>query len=98
MNASHTPTPWRVEKRVTKGQFVITHHIVSLKGDHIANVTPCDVDANAAFIARACNSHAELLSALEAMLAYIKSPIVPELCEQACAKAEAAIAKATLAS
>lgn len=51
---THTPTPWTVD-----GVWIES------AGDTIAEVW---VDANAAFIVRACNSHDELLAALKAIV------------------------------
>jgi hypothetical protein len=53
MKKSFTPGPWKVEKRTTEGEFITTTHILAENGDHLANVTPCNVEFNARLIAAA---------------------------------------------
>lgn len=59
--SKNTPGPWKIEKRTTRGEFVTTTHIVSKDGDHIAEVGPCNIEANARLVAAA----PELLEILE---------------------------------
>ncbi len=58
---SHTPGPWRIQKRTTRGEFVTETHIVSADQSHIALVAPCAIEANAHLIAAA----PEMLAVLE---------------------------------
>ena len=51
--AQHTPGPWKVETRTQRGEFVQTSHITTPDGSHLANVGPCNIDANARLIASA---------------------------------------------
>ena len=55
---AHTPTPWRIDPEI--GNYVITDN-----GKGIAACPAPLSDDNAAFIVRACNSHAALVAALE---------------------------------
>lgn len=66
---THTPGPWIAteyhDARDNSHGFEIGGH-----PDHNAGLSACvcsgpDCEANAAFIVRACNSHAELLAALK---------------------------------
>lgn len=54
--AAHTPTPWH-----TDGMFVD----VANSPDYVAECFGSVANDNAAFIVRACNSHAALVAALE---------------------------------
>lgn len=66
----HTPTPWKAieheNKNAFEGNIVITPNDMN---DAVCTVWTCDTEeetqANAAFIVRACNSHAALVEALE---------------------------------
>lgn len=49
----HTPGPWKVEIRATHGVFGHTTHVVSMDKSHIAEVSPCAIEANAKLIAAA---------------------------------------------
>lgn len=64
----HSTLPWKTERRQTRGEFVTTTHIVAADGDHIAVVSPCEIEANTAFIVRACNAHYDLVKLLETIL------------------------------
>lgn len=79
--AAHTPTPW--ESEAFNGNIRIFKANAG-----IAVACGCNGEANAAFIVRACNSHAKLVAALEdtATLAY-------ELMERAAKIDRALIAK-----
>jgi hypothetical protein len=61
---THTPTPWRVTKayRITGGPQGHTY-VASL--DNVKHLSPEELEANAAFIVRAVNSHDEMLAALK---------------------------------
>ncbi len=65
--ALHTMTPWIVDNVKTDGGLNITY--VATATDEqispIAKVTSHNASANAAFIVRACNTHDELVAALE---------------------------------
>ena len=61
--ATHTPTPWHVGMK--PGPF-----IYGPQGEQVADMTgACTFNGkqDAAFIVRACNSHAQLVAALSAM-------------------------------
>ena len=81
MKTTHTPTPWRYGLKVSKRpawEKILSGPI------HVATVVQCDsspirvlndtpksqaeAEANAAFIVRACNSHAQLVAALEKLI------------------------------
>lgn len=69
MNSNHTPTPYHV------GEGKASIIIYDSRGNAIADAKTFhgkhedgQAEANAAFIVRACNSHAELLEALETLL------------------------------
>ena len=64
--SAHTPGPWKVETRTTRGEFVRTTHITTPDGSHLANVGPCNIDANARLIASA----PDLLASLCAVLSF----------------------------
>lgn len=64
MNAQHTPGPWNVETRTQRGEFVRTSHITTPDGSHLANIGPCNIDANATLIAAA----PDMLAALFGMM------------------------------
>ena len=62
---THTPTPYRV----TGSEVNTSMWIVDAKNRRICTIKTCDHDNdNAAFIVRCCNSHDELVKALEAMI------------------------------
>lgn len=63
-HTKHTSGPWKVETRIKSGEFVRTAHIVTPDGSHLANVGPCNIDANARLIAAA----PDLLAALVGMM------------------------------
>jgi hypothetical protein len=67
---THTQTPWRVAKgyRITGGPQGHTY-VASL--DNVKHFSPEELDANAAFIVRAVNSHDEMLAALKAARAVV---------------------------
>lgn len=63
--AAHTPTPWKY--RADDRLIVTSHEGQGILGTlHIAELRNQgqETEANAAFIVRACNSHAELVAAL----------------------------------
>lgn len=62
----HTPGPWKIEKRSTHGQFVITTHIVAQDKSHIAEIGPCLIEGNSNLIAAA----PEMLKMLEAVISH----------------------------
>jgi hypothetical protein len=73
--AAHTPTPWLswndYDEDGDTGDILIGANTLSsivVVQDGIGNACP---KANAAFIVRACNSHAILMAALEAIVARI---------------------------
>jgi hypothetical protein len=77
-NVAHTPTPWRLE--IEGDERMVVSSAIDKDGDR---VLVCDLyrggydysdlgysmDANAAFIVRAVNSHDELVAALEGICA-----------------------------
>lgn len=66
MEAGHTPLPWKSDCfLVTSGRDWICHCGGML---HPAGPRATEAEANAAFIAKACNSHNSLLSACEGAL------------------------------
>jgi hypothetical protein len=85
MTASHTPTPWVVEK-----------NSVNAENGSVVSIAECGLSApgqswsgtdystrehqaaNAEFIVRACNSHDQLVAALKAALATIEDYVTYE--------------------
>ena len=63
----HTPKPWRVwdvrEGLVITDDTLATRHICEVQG-----ATPEEAAANAEFIVRACNTHDDLVRALEVLV------------------------------
>lgn len=107
MNAQHTPTPW-IEQEMPIG---CNDRITADDGE---GTTVCEfpygLDANAAFIVRACNAHEELIAALrddvkamDNVVAYLRKhahllpPMTTTGLEVAAEKARAALAKADAA-
>ena len=90
----HFPLPWRHENGLVKA---VSHGkwFTVVRGG--SKFTPDGVEANAAFIVRACNSHYELVAALEALMperiGYGQSMSV-DMYLNAVAKARATLAKA----
>ena len=66
--STHTPGPWKVETRTRSGEFVRTTHITGPDGAHLANVGPCNIEANARLIASA----PDLLAALKRALSLVE--------------------------
>ena len=71
--AAHTPTPWSVRASRNDegyGLLICDEDQTILAGmDTWLGPTPeAEMEANAAFIVRACNSHAALVEALETLL------------------------------
>lgn len=105
MKAKHAPTPWRVN---ADGNVAVTDDTgddveVALTNRHATIFDRERCDATAEFIARACNSHDELLSALERVALTSKEDgpcfcvirIAPGAAHHlSCQNARAAIAKA----
>lgn len=72
MTTKHTPLPWTVQKQYHDDGHVPTNHLIPTgKNKHWENWiigtigNTAQDNKNAAFIVRACNSHYELLAALE---------------------------------
>ena len=67
--SEHTPTPWEVATgHPSRGLFVLGPPDEHDWARQVCEVDKAeDMDANAAFIVRAVNAHAALLSALEAV-------------------------------
>ena len=90
----HFPLPWRHENGLVKA---VSHGkwFTVVRGG--SKFTPDGVKANAAFIVRACNSHDELVAALESMMperiGYDQSMSI-DMYLNAVDKARAALAKA----
>lgn len=64
-NAKHTPTPWNTAGRwAVQTRFGM--HFDLYKSEYTIEQLD-EVEANAAFIVRACNAHEELVKALERM-------------------------------
>jgi hypothetical protein len=73
MEAKHTPTPWRViDNEPGNGYGSMDIAPLLIEGEFFAvaaiigDVARIDPQANAAYIVRACNSHAALVEALKA--------------------------------
>ena len=49
----HTPGPWKVIRVTTTGQFVTERKIISEDNSVLANIGPCNIEANAKLIAKA---------------------------------------------
>lgn len=79
MTTKHTPTPWSIHWLMGTGNY----HWISRSSNEedrvclVETFAPTDGDmeavgkANAAFIVRACNSHDELVAALELALSHM---------------------------
>ena len=72
----HTPTPWAIKR--TEDWATLSVSIVDSDGQEVATITPRgstpdEMEANAAFIVTACNSHDALVEALEMLLADLNS-------------------------
>lgn len=62
--AKHTPTPWRTERWTSHAlATVLVDDLSTITGKRI--VAECDREEDAAFIAHACNSHEQLVTALK---------------------------------
>ena len=70
--SSHTPTPWHVNRALTRDGSALWANVYSETNDDsyniIAHMQDGDKLANASFIVRAINAHEALVEALEAML------------------------------
>ena len=107
---AHTPTPWRVAPSggiSGNGEIVVCNDIPTLIECEEKPITDGfgRASANAEFIVRAVNSHAELVEALRALLsewnnrtALIESCDLTENEDRAVAMAEAALKKAEVQS
>jgi hypothetical protein len=70
--SQHTPTPWIVQTPMTGDDLVIEarpgleyHELARVRAPHYGQGPSFDeMRANAAFIVRACNSHATLVAAI----------------------------------
>jgi len=63
-NAKHTPIPWRIERQ-SNGLHAVCADLAKRHGGSTPFSLATDIRvANAEFIVRACNSHADLLEAL----------------------------------
>lgn len=76
---THTPTPWKSTK-CTNGDIYIGGHEWVLKIVDKVDFTTMPKEANAAFIATACNAHYPLLKSLKAIRGAIAS--MPEISNQ----------------
>ena len=74
MNTNHTPGPWKVEKYITRREFVTDTKTTSADGSYLAKVGPCNIEANAQLIAAA----PELLAALETVSAFLTDMLLVE--------------------
>lgn len=64
-NAKHTPIPWRIERQ-SNGLYAVCADLAKRHGGSTPFSLATDIRvANAEFIVRACNSHADLLEALQ---------------------------------
>ena len=62
-NAKHTPIPWRIERQ-SNGLHAVCADLAKRHGGSTPFSLATDIRvANAEFIVRACNSHADLLEA-----------------------------------
>lgn len=68
-----TPGPWEVEERTEKGVFGHTTHIVSEDKSHIAEVSPCAIEANAKLISKAPEMY-DIIEDLRKVLITIHTP------------------------
>lgn len=100
--SAHAPTPWKI---VSPGPYwkEVPWNVHAVSGDIVANTHYGDsaeggkAHANAEFIVRACNSHDDLLEALEAFTNTFESAKPFELLadlSKAYEKARAALKKA----
>lgn len=75
----HTKTPWRVGKPSQMGSVVADEPVPEIKGsdavEHYGGhlVAESIAPRNAAFIVRACNSHDQLVAALEDMMDWARA-------------------------
>jgi hypothetical protein len=62
----HTPTPWHVGERDRSDQRIIKgeHIEIATLWHHSVKSLYIEMEANAAFIVRACNSHDQLVTAM----------------------------------
>jgi hypothetical protein len=65
MEAKHTPTPWDWSVGVIYARFEAGEIIAATDGTPFAAMDGATQSANAAYIVRACNSHAALVEALK---------------------------------
>lgn len=70
--ATHTPTPWYVDERGNIRQQSTGNVLADMQDGTRVNresrISKREMEANAAFIVRACNSHEKLVEALKGML------------------------------
>lgn len=78
--ATHTPTPWSIayysptKEMCDQSAFIIMPEFGTMNdGKAICSGHGPDHKANAAFIVRACNSHAQLVAACAAAFAHLES-------------------------
>lgn len=75
MKTEHTPTPrFRMTEVPALDKSGAIAHEIETDGHTVAHVYPDSGDDYAAFIVTACNSHADLLEALEQMLNQVTGP------------------------
>ena len=90
-NAKHTPIPWRIERQ-SNGLYAVCADLAKRHGGSTPFSLATDIRvANAEFIVRACNSHADLLEACKDLVIAAEETGYAGL---ALARAKAAIAKA----
>ena len=72
MNAQHTPEPWRIWRDADPKEPL---QIIGMETDFVCTIAMENTNAraNAAFIVKACNAHADLLAALRSLLPFAQS-------------------------
>ena len=67
----HTPLPWELSDHDANGQRIVRgeHIEICTCWHHCVGSIEKEMEANAAFIVQACNSHDDIVAALEAMYA-----------------------------
>lgn len=98
MKTTHTALPWYDDSLLApslRNVLARTCHGLPISGGSIGPIWQAEDDANATFIVQACNSHVELVAALELVAPYVR--ILADdgyLTELAVTEFRAALAKA----
>lgn len=87
--AEHTPTPWQIYDDVNPLHIAIKWHYSDIGGAHVADVLS---PANAEFIVKAVNNHADMVACVRASLNMVEGDGLPpdwDFLRQTLAKASA---------